>query len=234
MIEAITGDFEHYLGQSAVLAYAAAYLAGVLVSFTPCVYPVVPVTAAVIGAHGRVSWRRGFALSLSFVLGLAVTYTALGMAAAMTGKIFGAAQSSPLMLGAIGILFLLMGLAMLGVVPLSLERFAPRSPAGAGRKGITRSFVIGLTSGFLLGPCAAPVLIGILGVVAAGQSVLFGGALLFVFSLGVGTLLLLVGTFAGILISLPRSGAWMVAVQKGSGIVMLAAGAYFLYSAVSV
>jgi len=233
MIEAIAGEFELYLGRSPLLAYAAAYLAGLVVSLTPCVYPVVPITAAVIGAQGRVSWGRGFVLSLSFVLGLAVTYTALGMAAALTGKLFGAVQTSPLTLGAVGILFLLMGLAMLDVIPVSLERFVPRILAGTGRKGIAGSFVVGLTSGFVLGPCAAPVLIGILGIVAAGQSVLFGGSLLFVFSLGVGTLLLLVGTFAGILTGLPKSGPWMVAVQRSSGVVMLAVGAYFLYSALS-
>ena len=91
--------------------------------------------------------------------------------------------------------------------------------------------MIGLTSGFVLGPCTAPVLAVILGVVAARQSVFFGGSLLFAFSLGVGSLLVLVGTFAGILASLPKSGAWMTGVKKLSGIVMLAAGAYFLYSA---
>jgi len=220
ILERLAGQFEYYLGHSLLLAYVAAYLAGLLVSFTPCVYPVVPITAAVIGAQGRMSWGRGFVLSLSFVLGLAVTYTALGMAAALTGKLFGAAQTSPLTLGAVGALFVLMGLAMLEIVPVSLQRFVPRSLSGTGRKGVAGSFVIGLTSGFVLGPCAAPVLIGILGVVAARQSVLFGGSLLFVFSLGVGTLS-----------SLPKSGAWMVAVQKGSGVVMLAVGAYFLYSA---
>ncbi|HNS54719.1 MAG TPA: cytochrome c biogenesis protein CcdA [Syntrophales bacterium] len=231
ILERLAGQFEFYLGHSSPFAYVAAYLAGLLVSFTPCVYPVVPITAAVIGAQGRVSGGRGFVLSLSFVLGLAVTYTAIGMAAALTGKLFGAAQTSPLTLGLVGALFLLMGLAMLGIVPFSLQRFVPRGLSATGRKGVVGSFVIGLTSGFVLGPCAAPVLIGILGIVAARQSVFFGGSLLFVFSLGVGTLLLLVGTFAGILTSLPRSGTWMVAVQKGSGVVMLAVGAYFLYSA---
>lgn len=231
MVEQLAAQFESHLGHSFLLAYAAAYLAGVLVSFTPCVYPVVPITAAVIGAQGGVSAGRGFALSLSFVLGLAVTYTAIGMFAALTGRLFGSIQASPLTQGALGILFILMGLAMLEVFHLSLERFMPRPRAGAGRKGIVGSFAIGLTSGFLLGPCTAPVLAVILGVVAARQSVFFGGSLLFVFSFGVGTLLILVGTFTGILAGLPKSGAWMTGVKKISGVVLLAAGAYFLYSA---
>lgn len=231
-MESLVGQFEAFLGQSALLAYAAAYLAGVLVSFTPCVYPVIPITAAVIGAQGGVSTGRGFVLSLSFVLGLAVTYTAIGMFAAWTGKLFGSIQSSPVTLGVLGTLFVLMGLAMLDVFHLSLERFMPVSAGAAGRKGIVGSFVIGLSSGFLLGPCTAPVLAVILGVVAAKQNLLFGGSLLFVFSFGVGTLLLLVGTFTGILAGLPKSGIWMVRVKRASGIVMLAAGAYFLYSAV--
>ncbi len=231
MFDQLIGQFEFYLGQSLLFAYVAAYLAGVLVSFTPCVYPVIPITAAVIGGQRDISGARGFVLSLFFVLGLALTYTALGVFAALTGKLFGTIQTSPLTLGVLGGLFILMGLAMLDVFQLSLERYAPRGLTGGNRKGIFGSFMIGVTSGFILGPCTAPVLAVILGVVAARQSVFFGGSLLFVFSLGVGSLLVLVGTFAGILASLPKSGAWMTGVKKLSGIVMLAAGAYFLYSA---
>ena len=231
MFDQLIGQFEFYLGQSLLFAYVAAYLAGVLVSFTPCIYPVIPITAAVIGGQRDISGARGFVLSLFFVLGLALTYTALGVFAALTGKLFGTIQTSPLTLGALGGLFILMGLAMLDVFQLSLERYAPRGLTAGNRKGIFGSFMIGLTSGFILGPCTAPVLAVILGVVAARQSVFFGGSLLFAFSLGVGSLLVLVGTFAGILASLPKSGAWMTGVKKLSGIVMLAAGAYFLYSA---
>jgi thiol:disulfide interchange protein DsbD len=231
MFDQLIGQFEFYLGQSLLFAYVAAYLAGVLVSFTPCIYPVIPITAAVIGGQRDISGARGFVLSLFFVLGLALTYTALGVFAALTGKLFGTIQTSPLTLGALGGLFILMGLAMLDVFQLSLERYAPRGLTGGNRKGIFGSFMIGVTSGLILGPCTAPVLAVILGVVAARQSVFFGGSLLFVFSLGVGSLLVLVGTFAGILASLPKSGAWMTGVKKLSGIVMLAAGAYFLYSA---
>ena len=231
MFDQLIGQFEFYLGQSLLFAYVAAYLAGVLVSFTPCIYPVIPITAAVIGGQRDISGARGFVLSLFFVLGLALTYTALGVFAALTGKLFGTIQTSPLTLGALGGLFILMGLAMLDVFQLSLERYAPRGLTGGNRTGIFGSFMIGVTSGFILGPCTAPVLAVILGVVAARQSVFFGGSLLFVFSLGVGSLLVLVGTFAGILASLPKSGAWMTGVKKLSGIVMLAAGAYFLYSA---
>jgi cytochrome c-type biogenesis protein len=231
MFDQLIWQFEFYLGQSLLFAYVAAYLAGVLVSFTPCIYPVIPITAAVIGGQRDISGARGFVLSLFFVLGLALTYTALGVFAALTGKLFGTIQTSPLTLGVLGGLFILMGLAMLDVFQLSLERYAPRGLTGGNRKGIFGSFMIGVTSGFILGPCTAPVLAVILGVVAARQSVFFGGSLLFVFSLGVGSLLVLVGTFAGILASLPKSGAWMTGVKKLSGIVMLAAGAYFLYSA---
>lgn len=231
IFDQLMGQFEIYLGQSLLFAYVVAYLAGVLVSFTPCVYPVIPITAAVIGGQRDISGARGFVLSLFFVLGLALTYTALGVFAAMTGMLFGTIQTNPLTLGVLGGLFILMGLAMLDVFQLSLERYAPRGLTGRNRKGIFGSFMIGVTSGFILGPCTAPVMAVILGVVAARQSVFFGGSLLFVFSLGVGSLPVLVGTFAGILASLPKSGAWMTGVKKLSGIVMLAAGAYFLYSA---
>lgn len=231
MMEQLIGQFEVYLGQSVLFAYAAAYLAGVLVSFTPCVYPVIPLTVAVIGGQGKASGARGFVLSLFFVLGLALTYTALGMVAALTGKLFGTIQSSSMTLGFLGVLFIFMGLAMLEVFHISLERFMPRALAAAGRKDIIGSFLIGVTSGFILGPCTTPVLAVILGVVAAKQNMLFGGSLLFIFSLGMGSLLMLVGTFTGLLANIPKSGAWMIAVKKISGVVMLAVGVYFLYSA---
>lgn len=233
ILEPWIGQFEVYLEQSVLFAYAVAYLAGVVVSFTPCVYPVIPLTVAVIGGQGEASGARGFVLSLFFVLGLALTYTVLGMFAALTGKLFGTIQSSPLTLGLLGGLFILMGLAMLDAFQVSLDRYVPRGLTARNRRGIFGSFIIGVTSGFILGPCTTPVLAVILGVVAARQSVLFGGSLLFVFSLGLGTLVVLVGTFTGVLASLPKSGAWMVAVKKISGVVMLAAGVYFLYSAIT-
>jgi thiol:disulfide interchange protein DsbD len=230
IVNHLIGQFEVYLGQSLLFAYVAAYFAGVLVSFTPCIYPVIPVTAAVIGAQGNVSGARGFVLSLFFVLGIALTYTMLGVFAALTGKLFGTIQTSPLTQGMLGLLFVLMGLAMLEVFQLSLDRFVPRSLTAGKRKGLFGAFMVGVTSGFILGPCTAPVMAVILGIVAARQNVFFGGSLLFVFSLGVGSLLVVVGTFTGMLAGLPKSGIWMVAVKKSSGIVMLAAGAYFLYS----
>jgi thiol:disulfide interchange protein len=158
MFDQLIGQFEFYLGQSLLFAYVAAYLAGVLVSFTPCIYPVIPITAAVIGGQRDISGARGFVLSLFFVLGLALTYTALGVFAALTGKLFGMIQTRPLTQGVLGGLFILMGLAMLDVFQLSLERYAPRGLTGGNRKGIFGSFMIGVTSGFILGPCTAPVL----------------------------------------------------------------------------
>jgi cytochrome c-type biogenesis protein len=232
IVEHFVGQFDLYLGQSVLLAYAVAYLAGVLVSLTPCVYPVIPVTVACIGGQGDVSGRRGLVLSLFFVLGLALTYTALGLFAAMTGKLFGSVQSSPWTQGLLGLLFVFMALAMLDVFQISLEQYLPRSVTSRRNSGLFGSFVIGVTSGLILGPCTTPVLAVILGVVAARQDALFGASLLFVFSLGMGTLLILVGTFTGLLAGLPKSGAWMINVKKISGVVMLAIGLYFLYSAV--
>jgi thiol:disulfide interchange protein DsbD len=125
-----------------------------------------------------------------------------------------------------------MALAMLDVFQISLERFAPAGPTGGTFRGLLGTFLVGATSGLILGPCTTPVLAVILGVVAASQNPLFGATLLFVFSLGLGSLLLVAGTFTGLLTSLPKSGAWMVAVKRGSGFAMLAVGVYFLYSAI--
>ena len=232
MIDQLAGQFEVYLGQSALLAHVAAYLAGVLESFTPCVYPVIPLTVAVIGGQENVSGTRGFVLSLFFVLGLALTYTVLGIAAALTGKLFGTIQTSPLTLGSLGALFIIMGLAMMDAFQISVDRLFPRGLSAGNRKGVIGSFLVGVTSGLVLGPCTTPVLAVILGVVATKQNMIFGGSLLFIFSMGMGSLLILVGTFTGLLANMPKSGVWMSAVKKACGFVMLAVGTYFLYSAI--
>ncbi len=233
ILEQLAGSFEAWLGHSILLSYAAAYAAGLVTSLTPCVYPVIPVTVACIGGQENRSAGRGFFLSFIYVLGVAATYTALGIAAALTGKLFGTIQSGAFTQLLLGGLFVVMGLSMLGVFHLARDFSAPLRNRASGATGAAGTFLLGLTSGFILGPCTTPVLSVILGVVAARQSIVFGGSLLFVFSLGVGTLLLVIGTFTGLLASLPRSGAWMSRVQKGSGIILIAMGVYFLYGALA-
>ncbi|WP_367360114.1 cytochrome c biogenesis protein CcdA [Syntrophus buswellii] len=233
MMESFLGGLSGYMADSLFAAYLAAYLGGVLVSFTPCVYPVMPVVIAYIGAQGAQSRARAFFLSLAYVLGLALTYAVLGGVSALTGQLFGRFQNSFLTSFLVANVCIFMGLAMLDVFSISIRipGFMARSEKGILSSGILGSLVIGITSGLLVGPCSAPVFSVLLAYVASRQNVFFGMSLLFVFALGMGTLLLAVGSFAGLLTGLPKSGLWMVRIKQGCGWLLLATGEYFLIRA---
>jgi thiol:disulfide interchange protein DsbD len=233
MIEHIVNNLSHYLEGSAILAFAAAYLGGVLISFTPCTYPLIPVTAGFIGAQTSPSKLRGFVLSIFYVCGMAFTYAALGGAAALSGKIFGQMQTNFWTYFIMGNLCLIMGLAMLDVfsvtlpIPQKLATFA----GGSGRRGSVASFLMGMASGVVIGPCTAPALAVLLGFVSLKTNLVLGAALLFVFAFGMGTLLIIVGTFAGVIAALPKSGAWMTKIKFIFGLILIGAAEYFLYTA---
>jgi cytochrome c-type biogenesis protein len=231
------GDFfnnpEVYLQGSLILAFLAAYVGGVLTSFTPCVYPVIPITIAYIGAHGSSSKGKGFVISLFYVLGMAVVYTFLGGLAALTGRLFGQIQSNPWVYLVVANICIVMGLSMLGVFMISIP--VPRFLAGGGereeKRGIIGSFFVGAVSGLIVGPCTAPILAVLLSLVATGQRIVLGMSLMFVFALGLGTLLIIIGTFAKLLAGIPKSGMWMTRINKVFGIVLLLMGEYFLIKA---
>jgi thiol:disulfide interchange protein DsbD len=231
-MESFLNNPEQYLQGSAVLAVIAVYLGGVLISFTPCVYPVAPIIIAYIGSRGATSRGRSVLLSVVYVLGMALTYTILGAVSALTGQLFGQIQSSPWTHLVVANVCIIFGLAMLDAIAIPMPAFlaglgAPRK----GMHGIPGSFILGAASGLIMGPCTAPVLGVLLAFVAARQSVVYGMVLLFSFSVGMGTLLVILGTFSGALASLPRAGAWMVYVKKAFGIIMLGLAEYFLITA---
>jgi thiol:disulfide interchange protein DsbD len=216
------------LQNSLLFSLVVAYFGGVLASLTPCVYPMIPITAGVIG-HANIGGTklRGFLLSLIYVLGMALTYSALGVFAAATGRFFGTVSSSPWTMLLVGNLILLFGLGMLDVfqMPTFAGRLASR------RLGLVGIFLAGVTSALVAGPCTTPVLGTLLAYTASSRSLALGGLLLFVFSLGMGALLLGVGTFSSFLSALPRSGAWMGKIKKGMGFMMLGLAQYFFIKA---
>ena len=163
---------------------------------------------------------------------MSVTYAALGAVAALSGRLFGQVQTTPVVYLIMANICLVMGLAMLGVFKISLpvpQRIMKYT--GGGKKGLVPAFLLGAASGFVIGPCTAPVLGVVLGFVALRTHLLQGIGLLFTFAFGMGTLLILVGSFAGFVSALPRSGAWMTVVAKVFGIILIGAAEYFLYSA---
>jgi thiol:disulfide interchange protein DsbD len=233
MIENMVNNLSLYLQGSVFLAFLAAYLGGLVISFTPCTYPLIPVTVGFIGAQGSSSKLRGFFLSLFYVGGLAFTYSILGGAAALSGKLFGQMQTTPWTYFIMGNLCLIMGLSMLEVFSISLpvpQKFMKLTD-NKNKRGFFASFLMGAVSGVVIGPCTAPALAVLLGYVAVKTNILLGMTLLFVFAVGMGTLLIIVGTFAGVIAALPKSGEWMTKIKFIFGLILIGAAEYFLYTA---
>lgn len=190
-----------------------AFAAGVVSSLTPCVYPLIPITLAVCGAARGTSKSQAAARAVLYVLGMALTYTVLGLIAARSGAVFGSGLSNPWLVVPIAVLVAFMGLVSLDVVHLaSLHAVQTRaSKIGGGSRGGV--FLMGAASGLVAAPCVAPPLVAILGVAAASGSTLEGAALLFSYSLGMGMLFLLIALFPAALDRLPRAGNWLTAVK---------------------
>ncbi len=227
-MEHFLAQLETYLQTSLLLAFAASYLGGMLASLTPCVYPMIPITAGVIGnANIGGSKARGLFLSLCYVTGMALTYAGLGIFAAATGRFFGTINTSPWTYLVIGNIILILGIAMLDA--FQLPAIAPKFSAKI--TGAPGALLVGIFTGFIAGPCTAPVLGMLLAYVASTHNIVLGGLLLFVFAFGMGTILLAVGTFSGLLASIPRSGNWMVMIKKSMGVFMILLAEYFLIQA---
>lgn len=217
------------LQQRPGLALATLFGAGVLTSLTPCVYPMIPITAGIIGGSATAGASRGrtVGLTLTYVSGLALLYAFLGLLAGLTGSLFGSVASNPWARFAIGNLLLVFGLAMLDVFPVNVPG---RLAAWAGRMGggsYPAVFALGATSGIVAAPCGAPAFAAVLTFVAATQSALLGFVYLFVFSIGMTALLVAVGLFSGTLARLPRSGPWMVWIKKAAGLIMIGMAEYY-------
>ena len=233
MIENLVNNLTLYLQGSVFLAFLTAYLGGLVISFTPCTYPLIPVTVGFIGAQGSSSKLRGFFLSLFYVGGIAFTYSILGGAAALSGRLFGQMQTTPWTYFIMANLCLFMGLSMLEFFNISLPvpQKLMKLTGNGNKKGFLNSLLMGAGSGVVIGPCTAPALAVLLGYVAVKTNLLLGMSLLFVFAFGMGTLLIIVGTFAGVIASLPKSGKWMTKIKTIFGLILIGAAEYFLYTA---
>lgn len=207
--------------------YILVFLGGVGVSFSPCVYPLLPVTAGLIAAEAATSRFKGFLLSLIFVTGIAFTYVILGIIASFTGSLFGIISAHPVTNIIAGLIIVLFGLSFLGLFSLPVLNLGKVSSPGK-KNGYWGVFLLGLDSGLIIGPCVTPVLGSILTYLAARKNIFYGGSLLLVFAYGLGFTLILAGTFSGFISSLPKSGRWLDMIKKLGGVILLAMGAYFI------
>jgi thiol:disulfide interchange protein DsbD len=216
---------EELIRRSPFLAFAAVYAAGVLTSFTPCVYPVIPLTLGVIGARTVGSKFRGFSVSLVYVLGLAVAYAVLGALASLSGSLFGAVASSPWTYFLVANAYLLFGLSMTGGLSFPQIRLLP-DRFHKKRDGFAGVFLMGALAGLVVGPCTAPVLAALLVYVGSRQNVAYGFLLLLAFGYGIGFLFIVLGTFTGLLASMPKSGAWLERTKVAFGWLLILAAEY--------
>ncbi len=210
--------------------YFVVFWAGVVVSFTPCVYPVIPLVASVIaGVNTKGTKLMGFVISLVYVSGMAVTYCGLAAVASLTGKIFGQMQNTPFIFLLVGNVLLLFALVMLDVIPWPV--FGMNWQSGVKTKSLGSVLLLGCVSGLVVGPCTAPILGTILLYVASKQNLAHAMSLLFVFSYGVGASLIIVGTFSGILSQMPRSGTWLVRIKQLCALVLVILAEYYFVKA---
>jgi thiol:disulfide interchange protein DsbD len=218
------------LNGSWLLVLGTFYGLGLLLAFTPCVLPMVPILSGIIAGHGTVSAGRGFALSLSYVMGMAVTYTVAGALAALAGSQIQAIFQKPWIIALFAGLFVVLALGMFGLFQLQMPAAIQTRLAGAANRQKAGSFagtaVMGALSSLIVTTCVAPPLVATLAVIGQTGDVARGAGALFALSLGMGSPLLLVGASAGKL--LPKAGAWMNAVKAGFGVMMLGVAIWML------
>ncbi len=207
------------------------FIAGLGLALTPCVLPMIPILSGIIAGQGhKNSHARGFALSLAYVLGMAVTYAAAGIAAGMTGTLLSAALQNAWVLGAFALVFVALSFSMFGFYELQLptalqSKLSEESGHLQGGRGIG-VFAMGALSALIVGPCVAAPLAGALLYIGQTGDAVLGGTALFVMALGMGVPLIVVGTAGGSL--LPKTGPWMEAVKKGFGVLLLATAVWLV------
>ena len=242
MAEWLAGFLKHAFSSGSLLAYPMLLAGGLIASFTPCTYPVLPMTIGYIGNRAGGSKRRAFLLSLALVLGMALAYATIGTIFAALGMRFGRIWASGWAVFAIAVFFMLMSLFLLDIFTLPpagagiLGRL--RARAGSRYKGIPGALLVGGVNALIVGPCTGPILAIVLAAAAASLGAAHGAAyalqtakggfMLFLFGLGQGALILLCGTFTGLLGHLPKSGAWLGSVKKGFALLVMAGASLLL------
>lgn len=218
------------------LMYLGFFIAGLAVNLTPCVYPMLSVTASLF--RMRTSHHHhphtAFFKALTYVMGMVVTYSTLGFLAASSGKLFGAALQNKWVLSSVGLMMIALALSMFGVFQLRLPDTLLNKLAGFRKVNYVGFFISGMLVGVFAAPCIGPPVLALLAAVANNGNPYFGLSAFFVFSIGLGIPYLLLGTYGGSLSSLPKAGAWLIWVERVFGVVLLGFGILYLSLAFNI
>ncbi len=218
---------------SIILRILLALCLGLLLSLTPCIYPMIPITMGILQSQGTNSMGRNFLLALTYTLGIATTFALLGVGAAFTGKMFGSFMSNPFVILCIVALMVYLAGSMIGWYDLHIPSFLQPKNNQLKNSSFLSIFLFGAASGTVASPCLSPGLLLLLTIVTTLGSYVLGFLLLFAFGFGLGIPLLIIGTFSSSLNVLPRAGMWMVHIKRFFGFVMLGTCLYFIQCLVS-
>jgi thioredoxin:protein disulfide reductase len=210
----------------APLGFLVVLLGGCALNLTPCVYPLIGVTIAYFGYEGG-GPRKVVVLAVLYVLGIALTFSAVGVAAALSGGLFGAALQSPYVLGAVAAMLLVLAAASFGILSLQPPAWMMRH-AGSARPGYAGALIMGLGMGVVAAPCIGPIVLGLLLMVQQSANVVFGFALFFTLAIGLGLPYVALALAAGSIRRLPRSGEWLAWVEQLFGFLLVGLSLYFL------
>lgn len=212
-----------------LLALAALFAAGLVTSLSPCIWPMIPITVGLLSGTTRANAPRArvVGLTLTYVLGLALFYSLLGLLAGLTGTLFGTVSSNPWVRLAVGNLLIVFALGMLDVIPIRVPQRLASWAGGLGGGSYPAVFLLGASSGIVAAPCGAPAFGAVLTWVAASRSAVLGFCYMFVFSLGMTAVLAVAGLFSGALAALPKPGPWMTWIKRGAAVVLLLVAEYY-------
>ena len=224
--KAASAGSDPFAGKSLPFVLLVVFLSGLALNLTPCVYPLIPITLGFFSRQSAGKTSRTFGLALLYVLGMSVTYSALGVFAAMSGSLFGAWLQKPAVLVGLALLVVALALSMFGLYEIQAPHaITDRTGSKSGALG---AVTMGLFVGFVAAPCIGPFVLSLLTYVAAKGSVPLGFGLFFTLAMGLGLPYLVLGTLSGSLSRIPRSGEWMETVRKVFGFALLALAVYFL------
>jgi thiol:disulfide interchange protein DsbD len=224
MLTQLLVNLEEIFLSSSLNALWVSFIAGIIASLSPCTYPLIPITLGIVGAADVSSKLKGFYISSVFVLGICFTYTVLGVISSLLGIFLNNIFSNFITFLILSVILFMLGFSLIGVLPLNLPIVTPKHTK---REDGLSLFIFGMVSGLAMTPCNFPVLGAILSLISLKENIIFGAVALFLFSLGYGLILIILGTFTSLIRKLPKQGYWLIIIKRISGIILIMVGGYF-------